>query len=837
MWQAILPLVPFLLATAPASSPEPCDDAVSLSEQAEALVGFGGFASGDLNRARDLVRRARLASPSLPLALRGADFAAAAGDTDDEARLLEIAAKEAPELLSAVDRLVLARQAEARGDRRGAILQYGHVLTALQRRGLAGAEWVGESIRRLDAEDEARKLPARPGFAPPSADARRAFSEGKAGLRRGTNTSNASAREAFKTALRISPGYSEAALALGSVEERDGRTAEAAAAYRTALAADPDGFEALTALANLLWNEPDRAAKEESLALLDRALALRPDLLRLQREAANRWAAWGDPARALERLDAWWPFASPEERTAAAPFRERLRARLARTFGPEPADLGSDPASPAVPAFRLAQVYAGRPAERDWDAAEGELLEAERLDPRFVPALELRAALRERKGDLPGAEDVLRRAVGVDPSRTPAWERLAELLGRQPRRAEDAEAAWVHAEQAGSREALFALARIASGQGRTLRAAALYRRYVSEAAGGVHVEEARAALEREERRQQTLRGAGFGAALFALLAGGLSWARRRSGLTLDEWLRRDPGATHDARSIAGRLSHEAFKHGGLLLGEAVERLDTPGGLAEAAPLLVERLYGSRTTPGLVAEARTALAELEALARRRGARLNLRFKDPLLTPVFRALDGLTRVERAFVRLAETGSLPARRMESLARKVRSAAEALSPRTAQRLTAGLDAAGSTEVRFDRLESLLASVARERDSPPPPLAGLGLFAPGGGGSVRVRVPEGDWFTLWRNLFANALAAPRLALLAEERRDPVTGQALARFVLFDGDPRVLTAEMIRGRGAERGLGVVADLVRKWDGLVDVTPGTGEFTKGVTLEFASVEEP
>ncbi len=106
----------------------------------------------------------------------------------------------------------------------------------------------------------------------------------------------------------------------------------------------------------------------------------------------------------------------------------------------------------------------------------------------------------------------------------------------------------------------------------------------------------------------------------------------------------------------------------------------------------------------------------------------------------------------------------------------------------------------------------------------------------MRVRVPEGDWATLWRNLFANALQAPRLALLAEERRDPVTGQALARFVLFDGDPRLLTAEMIRGRAAERGLGIVADLVRRWDGLVDVTPGTGEFTKGVAVEFAAVEE-
>ena len=269
----------------------------------------------------------------------------------------------------------------------------------------------------------------------------------------------------------------------------------------------------------------------------------------------------------------------------------------------------------------------------------------------------------------------------------------------------------------------------------------------------------------------------------------------------------------------------------------MERLNSREGLAGAAPLLVERLYGTSGAPGLVAEARRALSDLESVGRRRGARLNLRFKDPLLSRVFRSLETLEGAARDLAHLAEKGSLRPRRLEKLSRALRQAAATLNPRTAQLLTATLDAAGSTEARFERLASLLASVARENDAAAPPLAGLGLFGEAADGRcVRVRVPEGDWATLWRNLFANALQAPRLALLAEERRDPVTGQALARFVLFDGDPRVLTAEMIRGRAAERGLGVVADLVRRWDGLVDVTPGTGEFTKGVAVEFAAVEE-
>jgi hypothetical protein len=69
-----------------------------------------------------------------------------------------------------------------------------------------------------------------------------------------------------------------------------------------------------------------------------------------------------------------------------------------------------------------------------------------------------------------------------------------------------------------------------------------------------------------------------------------------------------------------------------------------------------------------------------------------------------------------------------------------------------------------------------------------------------------------------------------------VTGQAQGRFVLYDADPRPITAEMIRGRAAERGLGVVADVVRRWDGAVDVVPGAPGYVKGVSVEFAIVED-
>ena len=473
------------LALAAAPTPAGCeDDAEHLAEAAAGLVAASPRDPNAVAEARDLLRRARLSTlwPPLLLTLRAADLAAAAGDADDEARLLEAAAREAPELLSAPDRLVLARQAEARGDRRDAMLQYGHVLAAMARRHLSAATWIGERIRRVDAEEEARSVPVRPGFAPPSADARAAFAEGKTLLARGAT---AGARGAFRRALAISPGYVEAALALGTLEEREGRDIEAAAAFRTALAADPDRFDAVLALANLLWNEPDRPAKEESLALLDRAIALRPEMPRLLREAADRWAAWGDPARALERLDAWRASATPAGKLATDSLREKLVASLARPAGRAAGEGPFAEASPAAPPFRLAQVYLRRGDASGTEQARRELEEAVRLDPAFVPAWELLATVRGRDGDAAGAEAALTKALEVDPSRAASWERLAALLESLPGRSGDAAAAWQKAEQAGSREALWALGRLAASAGRELEAVRWFRRYVAEVPDGL----------------------------------------------------------------------------------------------------------------------------------------------------------------------------------------------------------------------------------------------------------------------------------------------------------------------------------------------------------------
>ena len=81
-----------------------------------------------------------------------------------------------------------------------------------------------------------------------------------------------------------------------------------------------------------------------------------------------------------------------------------------------------------------------------------------------------------------------------------------------------------------------------------------------------------------------------------------------------------------------------------------------------------------------------------------------------------------------------------------------------------------------------------------------------------------------------------RLGIFSQLLRDPVTGTPIARLVLADNGPRPLTAEMIRGRAADRGWGVVADLVRRHEGTADVGPPPAPpYRKGIVLELPALE--
>lgn len=764
-----------------------------------------------------------------------------AGEPELE-RLLLAAARAAPDLLGPEERVLLARRAETRGDPRDAILQWGHVLAALQRRGVTPPGWIGERIRQLDAGVEARRLRIE-AYTTPGPRAREAFARGRDAAAAGRLDE---ARRAFEEALSASPGYVDAALSLAVAQSRAGRPLEAEAAYRRALAADPDRVEALSSLSDLLWEAPDRGAKAEALSLLDRAAALRPGQPRLLLRAAERWAGWGDAHEALSRLDAYRARATPSERSATDSLRERLETAAGRGAAGEELPPSPDLSRPAEESYRLARVWAQKGEEAATRQALQLLSDVERLDPGFAPAAELAAALHARLGEEAAAEAALRRATNADPSRAQAWEALAELVDRRGGR-DEAEALWRRAEAAGSREALLVLGRRLLDRGSGAAGAHLLRRYLEEAPGGPGAPEARDRLAVWESRRRRLLSGGLALLGLVLVAAAGAVARRLSGTTLEAWLSEDPAAARELRPLVGRLRHEAFKHGRLLLGDARSALETapPAGRRAAARHLLDRLFGPEGGRGLVDEAAAALAGIGATARARGRRLNLSGKDPLLTPVARALGALRRCRRPLERVARAsgrsaGPPPARLLSLLA----SAEAALDPSRSRALGRLLERASATDVGFEPLERLLDATARDAGREAR-LVPLGAFATGDP-LPRARILPADLATLFRNLFSNALAAGSttpgaplvLGLSGEAARDPVTAEPLLRLRLADPLESPLTADMIRGRAADRGLGVVADIVRAAEGFVDVVgppEGTTGFRKAVLVELPALE--
>jgi hypothetical protein len=294
--------------------------------------------------------------------------------------------------------------------------------------------------------------------------------------------------------------------------------------------------------------------------------------------------------------------------------------------------------------------------------------------------------------------------------------------------------------------------------------------------------------------------------------------------------------------MVGRLRHEALKHGGLLVREAAERLSggDAGASREAVGLLLERL--AVPGRGLADEARRAIREMTELAARRGFRLNARYKDPVLSVVLAGLRDLEDARRGMARFVAQGPrFPVRRLRALSERLGRAKRALEPALGRELGRVLDGAECTGVTLEGLRETLERTARASGGgSPPSLEPVGQI-----GTLRVRMAPADWETVWRNLFSNALAAasevrgefrPALGLAAERVDDPVTGESTARIVLYDDVPRRLTAEMLRGRAAERGLGVVTDLVRRSGGFVDVVPPrSAAYQKGVALELPAVE--
>ena len=293
---------------------------------------------------------------------------------------------------------------------------------------------------------------------------------------------------------------------------------------------------------------------------------------------------------------------------------------------------------------------------------------------------------------------------------------------------------WTRAEQAGSVEATFYLARHAERSSDGSRARELYARYLAESPDGAHAAEAGSSLLHLEGRRRIVFVWGGGAALLGAAIRGSVGVPAALRLDRRALAPRAARCAHAVRPVLGRLQHEVLKRGGLLLRGSGARLAAAP--AETAQSLATRLYapeGARTRRPPRRGA-AALADLDALARANGA-ASTWASDPLFSPVVRGMGALAALEQPLRRVSAGGgdAAVARAVEQIDR----AADLLSETTGRDIETMLDTVAHR--RRARPGSLRRPGARGRRESlqPPPIAVTGLPGPASPRGARASRPR----------------------------------------------------------------------------------------------------
>ena len=648
-------------------------------------------------------------------------------------------------------------------------------LRHLERLERAGA--AGEESLRLQATAKAQEAlspaaKARPrGAREPSPQARQLLQEARD---LGSTETPDRTRERIARALDDSPGFIEAAAALVAI----GGTVPAS----TVEALSDDGPALLELAAQVRRaNGPLTAIAP----LIDRAVALEAPEARwfralLRFEQLDRsgtlddlvaYAAQPQPLR-LAEARALRSRLLPPPRIDGAPLEARLRLLEGR---PEAAiaALGTRCAA-GVPAPRLLAL--GRVHE--YAAEPGAAFSCYRL--------------AAQAGEVEGLRRLSRLGARVvDPSAAPELE---------------------VAVKTGIPEAHWALARIALQAGHAGEALGGIARFLAAAAPDEPlVPEAIAARDRilrtssaaADRRFRLLAAA---AGCLALVA--MSLFRLRGGASVARAVRLAPLLYPVVARAASELRHDVVKHRANVLGMLAEpgtrRADVARALSspESAAAVVARRY----------------AQLRTAARGQGITLRRLARDPVFGPFAR---DLSRAEK----LLASPSGGERELAAIDRRIRETHAArlasllkLAPRTC------LDAGAVTGWIRD-VEAELRRGGERRAPPSLLVQGPGLAFP---------VEESVLSTIFANLLRNAWSAAgangHVIVRVGEERD-AAGRKLMTLLVGDSAPHAISIETIEQRESGRGLAIVRDLTREWQGHLTVREEEAPWTKAVGACF------
>lgn len=735
-----------------------------------------------------------------------------------------------------------------RGDVEAAIAVNEELIAAYP--GTPLAKKAKQQVDELRLEVELDRLQKEQG-GKPSEIAEQSYSRALAAMRAGDL---GTAESELKAAVDNSPWYPKAHYALGVIYARTGRIPRAVEELKKAVRMDRFDYEAHVALGLIYKKEFAGAEDVRAIDHLEKALALRPDLHHLHlllgelNARTNRDAA----RRHYERFLRVAPDDDPDREQA-----ENALQNLTREVGPEePLYLNEPPPDlqrldPQLQRM-INEAYLRVSEEQGLDQAEKILQRARerfRSEPVVYNELAKVVYAQGRTGD---ARQFWEQSLALKEDQMEVHERLGLLLERDL-----PDAATRHLRRAaelGSATARFRLAKRLWEDYRLLEASEQLDQFLREADRySLHWD---AAQRLRDHMQATFLRIYLGAGALALLLIAIpAWQvyRRLRGASLTQLLDRAPKSFPEVARILSLIRHEILKHNTAFLtdvGRALE-LDEPDAEVRAA-VVARRLFGDPRGPSRgegEGRARTVgrergiygrflgyVEELQKVGRSHNVNLNLYRKDPIFSAMIAAFEDLRGLEG--LQRAPSRERPTLKLEWARRLLRSG-NVLGRQAFAALSGMIRSLCIVAVDPATVREIFAQVVAEPQFSGVELAELRVSGEG----AKIRVFHSDLEDILTNVLRNSLQSSvlygpkpiELGIELVTEMDEITGLSTLAIRIKDKSSEQLSNEMLRGRYIERGMGITADLLSRYDGSIAVEPEPG-WQKAVVLRFFTVEE-
>lgn len=661
------------------------------------------------------------------------------------------------------------------------------------------------------------------------------------------------AESELKAAVDNSPWYPKAHYALGVIYARTARIQRAVEELKKAVRMDRFDYEAHVALGLIYKKEFAGAEDVRAIEHLEKALALRPDLhhLHLLLGELNARTNRDVARRHYERFLRVAPEDDPDREAA-----ENALQNLTREVGPEePLYLNEPPPDlqrldPQLQRM-INEAYLRVSEEQGLDQAEKLLQKARerfRSEPVVYNELAKVVYAQGRTGD---ARNYWEQSLALKEDQMEVHERLGLLLERD---LPDAAAKHLRrAAELGSATARFRLAKRLWEDFRLLEASEQLDQFLREADRySLHWD---AAARLRDHMDATFLRIYLGAGALAFLLVAIpAWQvyRRLRGASLTQLLDRAPKSFPEVARILSLIRHEILKHNTAFLtdvGRALE-LDEPDAEVRAA-VVARRLFGEPRGPsrgggegprtvirerGIYGRFLGYVEELQKVGRSHNVNLNLYRKDPIFSAMIGAFEDLRGLEG--LQRAPSRERPTQKLEWARRLVRSG-NVLGRQAFAALSGMIRSLCIVAVDPATVREIFAQVVAE-----PQFSGVavGELQVAGEGA-RIRVFHSDLEDILTNVLRNSLQSSvlygpkplELGIDLVTEMDEITGLSTLAIRIKDQSSEQLSNEMLRGRYIERGMGITADLLSRYDGSIAVEPEPG-WQKAVVLRFFTVEE-